>query len=734
MAVLNGSAATEGFDMIDGLEINFANQDGDGTNSSTQYSWISGNGHDVQVTGTGIANNGTAPTSGTVTQVDIDLSNNDFGAPDIVITSVANASLTSITNSSLDFLNGVFGGNDQLTGTGFADQLKGVGGNDAINGGGGNDTLFGGIGDDTLDGEAGSNELIGDSGNDFLIDGDGNDTIDGGADDDYVIVESGIAADSFDGDTGIDTIDWSGSAQVGGTFDLGAGTAVSGMSTETMTGFENLKGTGGDDGISGSGAENLLLGLGGSDTIDGMGGNDTIDGGDGGDFLIDSGGDDSILGGAGDDFITEDSAGGVDTINGGDNNDLVLVGSSIGSDSFTGGAGVDTIDWSGSLQSGGNFNLGAGTASGLLNTETMTGFENLKGTGGADTITGSAASNQLFGGEGNDSIFGAQSADTIQGGGGNDTLDGGTAFDTVDYSDKGGGVNVNVINGVALTGGFINGSGFYQGGVQEDTISNFENINGTGFADRLIAGSTSAQIDGGGGDDFLFAFSGNDTLRGGSGNDQISTALSSDMLFGESGNDTLNGGTGLDTLDGGSDSDTATYADRTGGVNINLLAGTGISGGALNGAGVYVGGFVEDSLVSIENIIGSNFGDRLVTSNTGGNVNGGGGADNISGLNGADTLNGGTGNDTLAGGAGNDTFVFATGTGADRINDFVEGAAVADVINLQGFGAAFDSFGEVIAAATQVGGDVLFNFGGGNTLTVVGSVIAGFNANDFSFG
>jgi Ca2+-binding RTX toxin-like protein len=736
MAVLIGTAATEGFDMVDLNEINFANQDPNGTNSSTQYSWITGNLHDVQVTGSGIANNGTNPTAGTVTQVDIDLSDNNFATPDIVITGVPNASLVTITNTSIDFLNGVFGGDDTMTGTGFADQLKGVGGDDNIDGAAGNDTIFGGTGADTLSGSGGSNELHGDSGNDFLFEdaSSGADVIDGGGDDDYVVVATEIAIDSFNGGDGTgDTIDWSGASQDGATFDLAAGTAVDGVFSEVMTNFENLKGTGGDDGISGSGANNLLLGLGGSDTIDGLGGDDTVDGGDGNDSLTDSGGDDSIIGGDGNDVISESSVSGVDTLSGDGGDDLIFVGSTIGADSFAGGAGVDTIDWSTSTQNGGNFNLGAGTAASLLNTETMTGFENLKGTGGADTITGSAASNLLRGLAGNDSIFGAQSADTIQGGDGNDTLDGGTAFDTVDYSDKGGGVNVNVINGVALTGGFINSSGFYQGGTQEDTISNFENIIGTSFADRLIAGSTSAVIDAGGGNDFIFAFSGNDTLRGGSGDDQISTALSSDMLFGESGNDTLNGGTGLDTLDGGADSDTATYADRSGGVNVNLLAGTATTGGALNGAGFYAGGFVEDSLVSVENIIGSNFGDRLVTSNANGRIDAGLGADNISGLNGADTLNGGAGNDTMSGGAGNDTFIFATGSGADRITDMVEGAGVADVINLQGFGASFDTFGEVIAAATQVGGDVVFNFGSGNTLTVVSATVAGFAANDFTF-
>ncbi len=95
---------------------------------------------------------------------------------------------------------------------------------------------------------------------------------------------------------------------------------------------------------------------------------------------------------------------------------------------------------------------------------------------------------------------------------------------------------------------------------------------------------------------------------------------------------------------------------------------------------------------------------------------------------------GGAGNDTLSGGAGNDRFEFSAGFGADRITDFTEGAGAGDVIRLIGLGAGFDSFAEVIAAATQSGGDVVFNFGGGATITVVGATIAGFATDDFSFG
>jgi Ca2+-binding RTX toxin-like protein len=191
------------------------------------------------------------------------------------------------------------------------------------------------------------------------------------------------------------------------------------------------------------------------------------------------------------------------------------------------------------------------------------------------------------------------------------------------------------------------------------------------------------------------------------------------------GNDTLNGGAGFDTLNGGADSDRAEYSDRTGAVSVNLISGTALTGGALNMAGFYSGGFTEDSLVLIENVIGSDFGDRLVGVNAGSRLDGRGGNDNIAAASGADRL---------IGGAGNDIFEFAAGFGADRITDMTEGAGDGDVIRLVGRGPAFDSFAEVIAAASQSGGGVVFNFGGGNTITVASATVAGFNADGFTFG
>jgi Ca2+-binding RTX toxin-like protein len=638
------------------------------------------------------------------------------------------------------------GGNDIASLLGGNDWYDGLSGGDTIGGGPGDDTLIGGLANDSVLGGADDDLLIGFESNgtaspsafdtDTLLGGDGNDTI------------FGAVNDVIDGGAGFDTLDLS-SVGVGREVRVGAvfGPQQTNLNLEIMIGTnfnDSLQGLDQDILLAGGAGDDTLIGGSGDDTVRGGAGSDSLNGGVTGFDVVDysdspgavrvefsgfseSGGalaaDGTYVGGIPDDLIFPDFE--------------KIIGSNFG-DRLVGKALLATeIDGGG----GGDFILGgsaADTISGGGGGDTIRsgeGSDSISGGDGADVIEVSGGFDFAHGGAGNDTIFGGTSPDTINGGLGNDVLDGGTAFDTLDYSDRtDSGVNVNVINGVALTGGFINSAGFYQGGVQEDTISNFENIFGTMFRDRLIAGSTSARIEGRDGDDFLFAFSGNDTLFGGEGNDVIESNKSSDQLFGENGNDTLNGGTGLDTINGGAGTDTADYGNREGAVSVNLTTNIAVSGGALNSSGFYSGGFTEDSLVSIEAVFGSSFGDRLVAGNFASRLEGRGGNDNISGLGGADTLIGGAGNDTLGGGAGADLFEFASGFGADRITDFDEGASLSDVIRLVGLGASFDSFGEVIAAASQSGADVVFNFGGGNTITVLNATVAAFNANDFEFG
>ena len=90
--------------------------------------------------------------------------------------------------------------------------------------------------------------------------------------------------------------------------------------------------------------------------------------------------------------------------------------------------------------------------------------------------------------------------------------------------------------------------------------------------------------------------------------------------------------------------DTASYRDSTKKVVVNLLTGRA-SGGSAAG----------DTLIAIENLIGSRYKDAL-TGDSGNNfIQGGAGRDTIEGMGGNDTLEGGAGADILDGGADVDT-------------------------------------------------------------------------------
>lgn len=88
----------------------------------------------------------------------------------------------------------------------------------------------------------------------------------------------------------------------------------------------------------------------------------------------------------------------------------------------------------------------------------------------------------------------------------------------------------------------------------------------------------------------------------------------------------------------------------------------------------------------------------------------------------------------MNGGVGDDTFEFDLGGGADRFIGFTAGAATEDTIELTGFGTAFDTFGEVIAAATQSDADTVIDFGGGDSLRWKTSLLPRFMQMIFCLG
>ena len=91
----------------------------------------------------------------------------------------------------------------------------------------------------------------------------------------------------------------------------------------------------------------------------------------------------------------------------------------------------------------------------------------------------------------------------------------------------------------------------------------------------------------------------------------------------------------------------------------------------------------------------------------------------MNGGDGADTVNGGKGDDTLIGGTGADEFHFKPDTSSDVIQDFEDDI---DTIVLTNTG--LSNAAEALGLASQQGSDVVFDFGGGSTLTVQNVTLA----------
>jgi len=142
------------------------------------------------------------------------------------------------------------------------------------------------------------------------------------------------------------------------------------------------------------------------------------------------------------------------------------------------------------------------------------------------------------------------------------------------------------------------------------------------------------------------------TINGTSSGDTLYGTSGSDIINGLNGNDSLKGFGGADRLDGGAGIDTVFYGDSTAGVGINLSTGRGVGGSAEG-----------DTLISIENVFGSNFNDSLIGTTGRNELHGASGNDVLKGGGGDDWLDGGTGDDILSAGLGSS--VLDGGSGDD---------------------------------------------------------------------
>ena len=285
----------------------------------------------------------------------------------------------------------------------------------------------------------------------------------------------------------------------------------------------------------------------------------------------------------------------------------------------------------------------------------------LTGTSGDDTLTGGATDDTLSGGDGNDLLIGGGGNDSLNGGAGDDTLDGGTGNDTL----VGGSGDDSLLGGA--------GDDILYGGKGADTLDGGSNGSAGDTADYsgvfndvsvdLLSG---VAVDGLGSTDTLLNI---DNVRGSAHNDQ---------LLGTDGANTFYPGAGNDTVDGRGGVDTVSYADMTSSVIVDLAVqkATGADAGT-------------DTLISIENVIGSAFDDKLSLGTDPGLLDGGAGNDSLTGGPGNDTLIGGSGNDTIDGGAGINTLSYDQAV-ADPLGPPLTGVGVT--VNLA-TGTAIDNWG-----------------------------------------
>ena len=511
------------------------------------------------------------------------------------------------------------------------------------------ETLTGGPEDDIITGLGGDDILNGGDGNDVIEGGTGNDVINGGA--------------------GTDTASYENSPNsVGVLVNLATGFTNGDAGNDTLTSIENVIGSTVSDTLRGDAGNNVLTGLGGDDLLIGEDGDDTLVGGIGGDFLRGRSGNDTLLGGLDDDFLSGGE--GNDVMDGGDGLDRVSM-FLIPTDPQT-GTSVD-------LAIAGQQDTGHGL-------DTFISIEHVSGTAFGDSLSGNGGDNWLWGIGGNDILDGRDGNDLLEVGAGQTTVTGGIGTDCLSLFN-----NQDFVGGVVASL-LLQGAAQTVNGTSTVNMSGIENLSGSSFDDVLTGDGSNNVIAGREGGDTLNGGDGDDLLlgdgriaiatfnnQGGSGpitqfeedlnlfgNDILNGGAGNDRLVGGGADDILTGGAGSDILDGGAGIDTVSYAYRTAGMFLNLSV-QGIVQGA---------GGENDTLIGIENAIGTGFNDAMRGNELANRMDMGAGNDNVVGGLGADTLIGGDGFDVLWHGA---NFNMLTGVAVDPVTGAILGLAHDDL-------------------------------------------------------
>ncbi len=437
-----------------------------------------------------------------------------------------------------DTITGNNGDNLYLGGLDGNDDISGLGGSDQLGGGAGNDDLAGGEGDDLLTGGEGADKLNGGQGEDAasymssktpvnvsLATGIGTG---GDAEGDRLSSIEVLFGSALPfGDLTTRRNPTTGKWNVEGTGDTLEGSDVA----------NTISGLGGADVISGLGGNDILYGdakrsTGSSeiqaifdvDTLRGGQGNDQLFGQQGDDDLDGGAGRDKLEGGSGNDHLRSLDLGSIDDLDGGDGTNRL---SADYSDKtvvirFTAGQTNDMTFADGDKQTNfqnlGEFNTANKNDTIILDNAADDGYANIIRTnGGEDVVRTGRGNDRIEGGSGNDRLFGGEQADYIDGGSGDDFVQGGAnditlLFDffasVIGFTGQadtlhGGAGDNDTVSFTELrqtvTGIGIGNSGVVYGlGVSVDllnnttaraaigiTISGFENIIGTNYADDL---------------------------------------------------------------------------------------------------------------------------------------------------------------------------------------------------------------------------------------------------------
>ncbi len=278
--------------------------------------------------------------------------------------------------------------------------------------------------------------------------------------------------------------------------------------------------------------------------------------------------------------------------------------------------------------------------------------------GVALNIGSSALTTTQIGNWDNDTLLGGLGNDTLIGGLGDDVLDGGDGIDTASYTEDNAGVVVNLSLATDQAVGTVSGT---------DQLSSIENIIGGSGVDTLTGDSNNNVLDGGLGDDVLNGGAGNDTASYAedSAGVVVNLSFATDQAVGTvSGIDQLSsieniiGGSGVDTLTGDSNNNIFEGGGGAqdiidGGAGLDtasyVSSGAGVSVNLFNGETGQTGDAAGDILTRIENLTGSDFNDVFVGQGQNNTLSGGGGLDILTGGMAIDILFGGSGDDMLYG-------------------------------------------------------------------------------------